>query len=68
MKNRKIIITIIMAIVFIIVIAGFGLRNPTSVPTSQLPQAPKTFKFDRSTDLKSELDKINPQILDADFN
>ncbi len=37
---------------------------PTPIPT---PNAPKTFQFDSSTDLKVELDKVNPQILDTDF-
>lgn len=36
----------------------------TPVPT---PNTPKTFRFDSSTDLKKELDSINPQILDSDF-
>ncbi len=31
------------------------------------PVAPKTFNFDSSTDLKMELDKVNPQVLDSDF-
>lgn len=31
------------------------------------PQAPKTFKYDSSTDLKKELESINPQILEEDF-
>lgn len=39
--------------------------SPT--PTPLPPQAPKTFKFDSSTDLKQELEKINPQVLDSDF-
>lgn len=37
---------------------------PTPVPTSNVP---KTFKFDNSTDLKVELEKVNPQILDSDY-
>lgn len=28
---------------------------------------PKTFQFNSSTDLKSELDSIDPEILDSDF-
>lgn len=36
----------------------------TPAPT---PDAPKTFKFDSSTDLKSELEKVNPQVSDSDF-
>ena len=29
--------------------------------------APKTFKFDKSTDLKKELESVDPQVLDSDF-
>ncbi len=28
---------------------------------------PKVFKYDAATDLKQELEKINPQIYDSDF-
>ena len=38
----------------------------TSVPVAS-PNAPKTFNFDSSTDLKKELEKVNPQVLDSDF-
>lgn len=38
--------------------------QPSSVP----PQAPKSFDFDSSTDLKAELEKINPEVLDSDFD
>ena len=41
-------------------------QTPTSTPVPTL-NAPKTFQFDSSTDLKMELDKVNPQILDSDF-
>lgn len=37
---------------------------PTPAPT---PAVPKTFQFDSSTDLKVEWEKVNPQVLDADF-
>lgn len=36
----------------------------TPAPTSTVPQ---TFKFDANTNLKEELEKINPQVLDSDF-
>lgn len=39
----------------------------TPSPTPAPPQTPKTFKFDSSTDLKMELEKVNPQVLDSDF-
>lgn len=38
----------------------------TSTPVAS-PNIPKTFNFDSSTDLKKELDNINPQVLDSDF-
>jgi len=38
--------------------------NPTPIPT---PNAPKTFQFDSSTDLEAELEKVNPEVLDSDF-
>lgn len=40
--------------------------SPSPMPIST-PSTPKTFKFDNSTDLKMELEKINPQVLDTDF-
>lgn len=45
-----------------------GLVRPTFVPTPvATPNAPKTYFFDSSTDLKQELEKVNPQIFDSDF-
>lgn len=38
----------------------------SSEPVAQ-PVAPKTFNFDSTTDLKEELEKVNPQVLDSDF-
>ena len=29
--------------------------------------APEEFKFDATADLKGELEKVNPQVLDSDF-
>lgn len=71
--NKKllaiIILTIIVGIWLILNSDRRGtLVNPqTSMATPAPPQAPKTFKFDRSTDLKLELEKINPEVLDSDF-
>lgn len=45
-------------------IFGNSVGTSTPIPT---PNAPKTFQFDSSTDLKKELDSINPQVLDSDF-
>lgn len=54
-------------------LVGFGLLNfnkpvPVSTqPPIPAPNAPKTFNFDSATDLEAELEKINPEVLDSDF-
>lgn len=45
----------------------FNQSTPVPSPTVAPPNAPKTFDFNSQTDLKAELDKVNPQILDSDF-
>lgn len=37
--------------------------SSTPIPTPTIKQ----FKFDSATDLKKELDSINPEVLDSDF-
>lgn len=45
-----------------------GRQQPSPSPTPiSTPGTPKTFQFDSSTDLMMELEKVNPQILDSDF-
>ncbi|OGE32908.1 hypothetical protein A3C59_01750 [Candidatus Daviesbacteria bacterium RIFCSPHIGHO2_02_FULL_36_13] len=41
--------------------------TPAPEATSGVPVAPKTFQYDSSTDLEAELDKVNPEVLDSDF-
>lgn len=76
--NKKILIsiTIIILIIFITIIfrsqekSVKNLVNPgvaTIESTPTLSPTPKTFKFDSSTDLEKELESINPQVLDSDF-
>ncbi|MCL4366301.1 hypothetical protein M1437_03680 [Patescibacteria group bacterium] len=36
-------------------------------PTLAAPNAPQEIKYGSSTNLKQELDNINPQVLDSDF-
>lgn len=48
-------------------LVGSSLIQPTPTTSMATPNAPKTFNFDSTTDLKQELEKINPQILDHDF-
>jgi len=47
--------------------SGDLVKPPVVTPTPLPTEGLKTFKFDESTDLKAELEKVNPQVLDADF-
>lgn len=69
-----IMLTILATVVVYFVTSEKGTRlvdptfvQPTPVSTPSPPQTPKTFQFDSSTDLKVELEKVNPQVLDSDF-
>lgn len=78
--NKK--ITIFTLIIIVVLVLGFLVfrltpgwwqtntlvnpGTPSSTPVST-PNAPKTFHFDSFTDLKAELEKVNPQVLDSDF-
>ncbi|MBI4038083.1 hypothetical protein HY387_00310 [Candidatus Daviesbacteria bacterium] len=76
--NKKI-LTFIIIITFIIFITIIfrnqqrvekNLISPgvsTSKPTSTPSPSPQTFKFDSTTDLQKELDSVDPQVLDSDF-
>lgn len=42
-------------------------KAPEPTSTSAPSPTPKTFKFDSSTDLKKELEGINPKVEESDF-
>mgnify|MGYP001596331852 FL=1 len=77
--NKKIIFIIILIVITVITIFKFapqGWEGKKMIsPFSGTVQTPvpsptpikKEFKFNSSTDLKVELEKVNPQILDSDF-
>ena len=70
MSRKIIILTIILVGILWFGLSGRtnrNLVNPQIQVPSETPNAPKTFKYDSSTDLKMELEKVNPQVLDADF-
>lgn len=83
MKNNLITASLIIILVMIVLFflrpyinnvgnlisPGFSSNKPASspTPTPVAPNAPKTFKFDSATDLEAELEKVNPQVLDSDF-
>ena len=81
MKSKPTLLLIaILAVVIILVIfvlplgkQGTSLISPsfkkivTESPTPIPSPTPRQFQFDQSTDLNEELDSINPQVLDSDF-
>ncbi len=83
MKSKKILIAVSILMIVGILWLGLNNRtskdlvNPLlgqSKPTpsetpfpNPTPAVPKTFNFDSQTDLQAELEKINPEILDSDF-
>ncbi|MBI2338033.1 hypothetical protein HYU95_02515 [Candidatus Daviesbacteria bacterium] len=50
-------------------IVGQPTALPTSMPVPQTPSfnPPKEIQYSSGTDLRQELESINPQVLDSDF-
>lgn len=71
MKKIITFIIIITVITIIIFISNSSLKSslvtPSSVPVSTPVPTPKLYQFDEKTDLKMELDSINPEVSDSDF-
>lgn len=78
MKNKALIIitvTLVLGLVFFAMnFQKNGLVSPNLTTSNQkleiIPSSsptPKTFKFDSSTNLKSELETVNPEVTDQDF-
>lgn len=71
MKNKiLIILLIILGVVFLIVNSGQSQPqvSPNILISPPSPSIfPKEIKYDNSTDLKKELETVNPQVLDSDF-
>lgn len=62
----------ITSTIVLLIITSIGSKreqfvSPLGKILSVTQSTPKTFKFDSSTDLKQELEIINPQVLDSDF-
>ncbi len=75
-----IIILLLVIAVFVVakyVVKGDGLlisprvgkitSQSTPVPTTPSYNPPKEIKYDISTNLKQELDSVNPEVLESDF-
>lgn len=43
-------------------------KQPASPTPSPNMKAPKSFQFDANSDLNAELEKVDPLVLDSDFN
>lgn len=80
MSRKIIIIAIILMVVFIWLVGKSGIQQritapgfsqtlgtSTPEPSATAPVAPTTYEYDASTDLEAELEKINPEVLDSDF-
>lgn len=70
MNNRwiVIIIAIILVVVFAIRKGDDNLIGPDFSTTTSSPiPSIRQYQFDEKTDLKKELESINPQVLDSDF-
>lgn len=78
MSKQKLTIVIILFLVVVffifekstvnknISLTNSGLSTSSPVASSSY-NPPKEVKYDSSTDLKKELDSVNPQVLDSDF-
>lgn len=67
-------VAIIWTIVYVIANKGGSLMTPKSQTSQSIPlpsassyNPPKEIKYDSSTDLKKELENVNPQVTDDDF-
>lgn len=79
MINKIIFITVIIIILsggsFFLFKSGFGKKEALSTPTPQVESMVKAVisptpiptKLDYKVDLKKELESVNPQVLDSDF-
>lgn len=43
------------------------IPTPSSIPQTVSNNPPKSMQFDQGTDLQKELDSINPEVLNSDF-
>lgn len=66
--NKKIILAIIAVIIIVILLISTKPATPSAAPEPTPTYTfPKEIKYDSSTDLKKELDTVNPQVNDSDF-
>ncbi len=80
MTKNKFLLLLVLALVGLVVVSIYlilsgtlhgtskTLANPNYEPSPSPSPTTKQFKFDKSTNLQKELDSINPEIKDSDFN
>lgn len=80
MTNKAILVVSVIAVLIVgyfIFNKGIGSKivmpvtsfNKADIPNLTLtPSQPKVIQYSSDTDLKKELDKVNPEVEDTDFN
>lgn len=82
-KQKLTAVLVLLLVFGVVIVAGFlnngnkglispGTGKPTASQASFSPAAssynpPKEIKYDSSTDLKQELESVDPEVLDSDF-
>ena len=80
-KHSKLITVVVTLVIIGTVVFGITLNknrknklvspnlssSKATEPSVIQPNTPKEIKFNRSTNLKEELDKVDPKVLDSDF-
>ncbi|OGE14608.1 hypothetical protein A2769_03475 [Candidatus Daviesbacteria bacterium RIFCSPHIGHO2_01_FULL_37_27] len=80
-KHTKLITVVVTLVIIGTVVFGITLNknrknklvspnlssSKATEPSVIQPNTPKEIKFNRSTNLKEELDKVDPKVLDSDF-
>ena len=76
-KTLQTVLMILLLVVVLFTIVKYAVNGnrtlispvPLSIPIPQTPSynPPVEIKYDSSTDLKKELENINPQVSDSDF-
>ncbi len=77
LRNKKTILIVVLTILATIVVFFAVNKKDSSLVSGPTPtplvsstssyNPPKAIQYDDSTDLKNELDSVDPQVLDSDF-
>lgn len=74
-KLTTAVLILLLAVIALWMIANYAVTGKSTKKMDKSDQAPvssynlpKEIKYDSSTDLKKELDSINPEVIDSDFS